>query len=150
MSLRKGPYENHYYALGEPIRNIVKQGQELLCAVRAGVFYQDLLSARDYYDSLYASWTHINNPENGKTLWAIDKSRVNTAYPQSLGELCIELAQDKYLRWQIDIDYGLLWMPSQDPERDNGLRNPDDVIGLGAETRSDIQALRELLHHKRT
>ena len=124
-------YTNHYYALGEPIRNIVKQGQELLCAVRAGAFYQDLLSARDYYDSLYASWTHINNPENGETLWAINKSRGNTAYPQSLGELCIELAQD-YIRIMAK------------PALESYKRWP----GTPWKLTTDLQILRELLYHK--
>ena len=126
MNLSKGPYENHYYSLGEPIRNIVKQGQELMCAVKLGMLYQDLLAELDYYDLLCASWTHINNPENGETLWAIDKSRGNTAYPQSLGELCIEIAQDEL--------YYI--MPSWEPEF--------------SDSRRDIQTLREHLFHRGT
>ena len=144
MNLSKGPYENHYYALGEPIRNIVKQGQELLCAVRAGAFYQDLLSARDYYDSLYASWTHINNPENGETLWAINKSRGNTAYPQSLGELCIEIAEEKLLAYKV---HGKMTDLIKEHIERVG------VFGIKITKwfpRSELDTLREHLYHKRT
>ena len=131
MNMSKGPYENYYYSIGEPIRNIVKQGQELMCAVKLGMLYQDLLAELDYYDLLCASWTHINNPENGETLWAIDKSRGNTAYPQSLGELCIELAQD-YIR--------IMAKPA--------LESYTRWAGTPWKLTTDLQILRELLYHK--
>ena len=35
-------------------------------------------------------------------------ARREAQYPQSLGELCLELAQDKYLGWQTGINYGLI------------------------------------------
>ena len=68
--------------------------------------------------------------------------------PQSLGELCIELAQDKYLGWQMDIEDGLIWVQSDDPESENWLKNPDQIHGFGTETRRDIQDLRRVMYHR--
>ena len=109
MSLSKGPYENHYYALGEPIRNIVKQGQELLCSMNTGLNRRAL---SDY-------WVFYPGFHGGDT----------SQYPQSLGELCIEIAQDTMR--QITIEYN----------------TPPGFWGTWP---TDLQALRELLYHKRT
>ena len=68
--------------------------------------------------------------------------------PKSLGELCIELAQDKYLGWQMDIEDGLIWVQSDDPESENWLKNPDQIHGFGTETRRDIQDLRRAMWHR--
>jgi hypothetical protein len=78
------------------IAGTIRDAQELLYGLRQHLFCDGLRSARDYFDGLSASWMHLNNPENGETFWtAIEKP---AGLPKSLGELCIELAQDRIRR----------------------------------------------------
>jgi len=111
MSLTKGLYENHYYALGEPIRNMVKQGQELLCAIEYGYERQKHLDFWDKY-------------------WTSREAR----YPQSLGELCIELAQERLSNLKT-------WAEERFPG------NKQLPVGW-PQYRRDIQTLREHLYCK--
>jgi hypothetical protein len=127
-------YADHYYSLGETVRQTVKEAQDILWRLGLCIYYQNYWFGGTYGD--YNRWL------TGK------ESYPRVDYPQSLGELCIEMAQDKYLRWQMDIEYGLIWIQSNDPTRDNGLRNPDQIYGFGTETRRDIQELRRSLYHK--
>ena len=104
MSLTKGPYENHYYALGEPVRNIVKQGQELMSTLH-----------RSWYIFHGDAWMY-----NGR-ISLLPPGEIQC--PQSLGELCIEIAQDR-----------LPWLRQM----------PWEIEA----SRRDIQTLREYLYHK--
>ena len=120
MNLSKGPYENHYYALGEPIRNIVKQGQELLCTK---------VTNRPPLIRKYI-------PPIGKPIPVYSYPPVT--YPQSLGELCIEIAND------------LLRLTHVSPNKTYRLAR--NSLSPGSHcfviTRRDVQTLRELLYHK--
>ena len=121
MSLTKGPYENHYYALGEPIRNIVKQGQELLCAIEYGSERQ---KHSDFWDKY----------------WASREAR----YPQSLGELCIAIAEEKLLAYKV---HGKMTDLIKEHIERVG------VFGIKITKwfpRNELDTLREHLYHKRT
>ena len=66
-----GSYQRHYYRLGAPVREIVRRGQDTLYRLKLGRETQHIA---DMIDRYYGGGN----------------------YPQSLGELCIELAQDNY------------------------------------------------------
>ena len=77
--LTMGPYERHYYRLGRAIMDTVKQAQALLCGIQRGRERQYIVDCLD---------------------WCYGGGN----YPQSLGELCIELAQDN-IRKSAENDY---------------------------------------------
>ena len=81
-SMMKGPYENHYYRLGSVVRNTVNQAQDTLRRMSSG----------DYHHK-WSDW-RLANPD-----WTVSNYIVTHHFavtqPKSLGELCIELAQDK-------------------------------------------------------
>jgi len=126
MNLSKGPYENHYYALGEPIRNIVKQGQELLCTK---------VTNRPPLIRKYI-------PPIGKPIPVYSYPPVT--YPQSLGELCIEIAEEKLLAYKV---HGKMTDLIKEHIERVG------VFGIKITKwfpRSELDTLREHLYHKRT
>jgi len=74
MSMSKGPYENHYYHLGDVIRGTVRDAQELMYDLEYSMICRKMYEYR---------WKRRDK-------WA----NYQPQYPQSLGELCIELAQN--------------------------------------------------------
>ena len=106
-----GSYQRHYYRLGAPVREIVRRGQDTLYRLKLGRERQHIA---DMIETAY-----------GGANWR-----------QSLGELCIELAQELIL-----VPFCKL--------------TPD---GAGVMTgkyyyphvRRDIQELREKMYHKHT
>ena len=70
------------------------------------------------------------------------------APPQTLGELCIELARDRIRYIQQGINDGLIWWPSDKPLK------ATDIVGeyeySGYRIAGDIQALRRAMYHKHT
>ena len=118
MSLSKGPYENHYYALGEPIRNIVKQGQELMSEMNIVEYLQ-----KCRFRGVFAG---------------------EIQYPQSLGELCIEIVEEKLLAYKV---HGKMTDLIKEHIERVG------VFGIKITKwfpRSELDTLREHLYHKRT
>ena len=136
MNLSKGPYENHYYSLGEPIRNIVKQGQELLCKLGKQIASYEKWRVSDmgpdYDGDGHAYFYNTPAHQNWALGWwrtgaGIVVSEKPIGLPQSLGELCIEIAQDTMR--QITIEY-------------------NTPPGFWRTWPTDLQTLRELLYHK--
>ena len=117
MSMMKGPYENHYYELGSVIRNTVSQAQDTLCRLKLGRETQEIQAK-------------------------IDRLFYGDCWPQTLGELCIELAQDGFLKWHTGGD------PCHENVRRwwkwRGLLEKDGM----SVSRRDIQELRTLMYHK--
>ena len=70
------------------------------------------------------------------------------APPQSLGELCIELARDRIRYIQQEIDDGLIWWPSDKPLK------ATDIVGeyeySGYRIAGDIKDLRLAMYRKHT
>ena len=106
MSMMKGPYENHYYELGSVIRNTVSQAQDTLYRLKLGRVRQ---------------------------CWLDVVERLNPVQPagppQTLGELCIELAQN----FIMDLEQYNKNVPIPYP--------PEPI-------RRNIQELRRVLYHK--
>jgi hypothetical protein len=100
---KTGNYVDHYYSLGSVIRNTVSQAQDTLCRIWWGAKKREWLDYQDMF--MYSPGT----------------------YPQSLGELCIELAQTKVRN---GVKYGI-------------------QFDVGREKR-DIQELRTKMYHKHT
>jgi len=131
-------YADHYYSLGETVRQTVKEAQDILARLAYHKYAEEIreqqAEGREYTKrALLRAGAIVSWPAGP---------------PQSLGELCIELAQDKYLGWQMDIEDGLIWVQSDDSESENWLKNPDQIQGFGTETRRDIQELRIAMYHK--
>ena len=121
MSMSKGPYENHYYHLGDVIRGTVREAQDTLCRVNLG-------RERQNY------WFGGTHGEFDRWLMDNHASWPGTSYPQSLGELCIELAQNSLVYTDVTaIPDG--WVKTTYFRR--GLQR-------------DIQELREKMWHKHT
>ena len=126
-SMMKGPYENHYYRLGSVIRNTVSQAQGLLCDLDWSRYEQ---GCRDSFHDM--GWM-------GPGL----------TYPKSLGELCIELAQETLLE-------GVSVVPAFPGHRVAYIewtqitdRFPNLEVNISI-SRRDIQKLRETMYHKHT
>ena len=118
-----GSYQRHYYRLGSVVRNTVNQAQDTLRRMSSG----------DYHHK-WSDW-RLANPD-----WTVSNYIVTHHFavtqPKSLGELCIELAQEnlKFDRWYDTPDgLGVVhewgWRPY--------------IAG-------DIQKLRETMYHKHT
>ena len=132
--MMKGPYENHYYRLGSVIRNTVSQAQDTLCRIQLGHIQRML---NDHYAKEVIDRTnyHINDHETGNPIWsttpgwATEESKNRGLYPKSLGELCIELAQETMR--VITNEY-------------------NTPPGFWTTWPGDIQKLRETMYHKHT
>jgi len=134
-----GPYQRHYYRLGSVIRNTVSQAQELLCGIWRHQLCDGLRFARDYFEGLGAPGTReekvgeIEFHDGSKIPMTVTKVKAkvqSVGLPQSLGELCIELARDNILRLSFTT---WKWVPFVS-------------AGIGR----DIQKLRETMYHKHT
>jgi hypothetical protein len=95
------------------IHDTVREAQELLSGMASHLFCEQLRSAIRYIDSL-----------------CDDRVPEDMSYPQSLGELCIELAQDSVRYWGEGTEKGTMG------------RNFAERLSR------DIQDLRQLLYHK--
>ena len=132
MSLSKGPYENHYYSLGEPIRNIVKQGQELLWQCRV------CLTKRTFWHD----WVRRCGHYTGNPGYLVMEYPMTL--PKSLGELCIEIVEEKLLAYKV---HGKITDLIKEHIERVG------VFGIKITKwfpRSELDTLREHLYHKRT
>jgi hypothetical protein len=113
-------YTDHYYSLGSVIRNTVSQAQDTLCGLQLGSIARRL---RDYYASRFRDY---DEPPG-------------TTYPQSLGELCIELAQSS----MAVVEWTLV-------ENTPSFKQWSIKTVPRESTRRDIQELRTRLYHKHT
>ena len=117
------------YPLGSVIRNTVSQAQDTLCGFKLGPNRRAL---SDY-------WVYYPGFHGGDT----------SNYPQSLGELCIELAQETLLE-------GVSVVPAFPGHRVAYIewtqitdRFPNLEVNISI-SRRDIQKLRETMYHKHT
>jgi hypothetical protein len=111
-------YADHYYRLGSVIRNTVSQAQDTLARIRV---HQRPALIRRIFPSADKPWPIYGYPP--------------VQYPKSLGELCIELAQNKILDkvgWYTD------W----------GFLTPPEKLYVYPDFRRDIQELRTKMWHK--
>lgn len=72
-----GSYQRHYYRLGAPVREIVRRAQEILIRSQLGL-------ARQFVAGLLEKFYGGGN------------------YPQSLGELCLEIHEDALRRAEME------------------------------------------------
>lgn len=111
-------YSEHYRKLGEPIREIVRRGQDILTAGRRHMSYRYNRALYEHCGRYSGHPTHLNIIQP-------------VGLPETLGELCIRLAQDRLSRrfsWQLR-GYHVPWKEAYD-------------------VRGDIRQLRELMWHK--
>jgi hypothetical protein len=132
--MKTGGYSDHYYSLGSIIRDTVRYAQNALCGLQLGSISRRL---RDYYDppGQYETRKEIcgkvtfGDGTTAPLVFTKIKANVHPAgLPQSLGELCIEVAQDSFRNRQ-------RW-------------NPPARILYEEKCRRDIQELRTKMYHK--
>ena len=148
-----GPYQRHYYRLGSVIRNTVSQAQDTLCRIQLGHIQRML---NNHYAKEVGDRTnyHINDHETGNPIWsttpgwATEESKNRGLYPKSLGELCIELAQETLLE-------GVSVVPAFPGHRVAYIewtqitdRFPNLEVNISI-SRRDIQKLRETMYYKK-
>jgi len=151
-----GPYQRHYYRLGSVIRNTVSQAQDTLCRIQLGHIQRML---NDHYAKEVSDRTnyHINDHETGNPIWsttpgwATEESKNRGLYPKSLGELCIELAQEEISYSGPVGCFGYKGIVGEQGEPIYEYRfcpyiRRKGPIGVSR----DIQKLRETMYHKHT
>ena len=137
-----GPYQRHYYRLGSVIRNTVSQAQDSICRLYFTPFLAEIREQAKRLD------------EDGKYIAFLTGAREDYVWPeppQSLGELCIELAQEEISYSGPVGCFGYTGIVGEPGEPIYEYRFCPYVRRRGPiDVSRDIQKLRETLYHKHT
>ena len=127
------------------VGDIVRLGQDMLCGMHENEANHQIRDHIRHYMACHQPSYTMTNEETGAIYYTPFSSEL-AGPPQSLGELCIEIAQDYIMFDQGFVPGADCWLNARPGRYVGTLNGP----GKLSEIRGDIQQLKQAMWHKHT